>query len=161
MLKNLSPLLTPDLLWVLAAAGHGDDLAVVDANFPARAVAAKTVFGRPVEIPGAEIPPVLAAMLEVFPLDTFVPKPALRMEVVGAPSEIPPAQAEALPVVRAAMAAGDPAAGKAGGGIVGEVGTLERFAFYEAAKKSFAVVQAAGEGRPYGCFLLKKGVVFF
>ena len=153
MLKNLPPLLTPDLLWVLAAAGHGDDIAVVDANFPARAVSAKTVFGRPVEIPGANVPDLLAAILEVFPPDTFVPTPVLRMEVVDAPDEIPPVQSAALPIVRAAL--------KKGGAADAQAGSLERFAFYEAAKKSFAVAQAGGEGRPYGCFLLKKGVVFF
>ena len=146
MLKNIPPLLTPDLLWCLAAMGHGDDVAVVDANFPARAVASKTTFGRPVEISGGDVPETLAAVLSVLPLDTFVPEPVLRMQVVGQPDEIPPAQADALAVLRSA----DPDA---------KTGSLERFAFYEAAKQSFAVVQARGEMRPYGCLLLKKGVI--
>ena len=158
MLKNISPLLTPDLLWALAAAGHGDDIAVVDANFPARAVASKTVFGRPIEVSGATVPELLSAILEVFPPDSFVPRPFLRMQVVGRPDEIPPAQVDAMSVLEAALKRGGMDAGKGG---AEKVGSLERFDFYAAAKRAFAVAQARGEGRPYGCFLLKKGVVFF
>ena len=156
MLKNISPLLTPDLLWALAAAGHGDDIAVVDANFPARAVASKTVFGRPIEVSGATVPELLSAILDVFPPDSFVPRPFLRMQVVDKPDEIPPVQVAAAPVFDAALK-------RVGieGGSAERVGSLERFDFYAAAKRAFAVAQARGEGRPYGCFLLKKGVVFF
>ena len=159
MLKNVSPLLTPDLLWCLAAMGHGDDVAVVDANFPARAVASRTTFGRPVEISGGDVPETLAAILALLPLDTFVPEPVLRMQVVGQPDEIPPAQADAIAVLRNSHPSHSHPTPSDSSDSGAKVGSLERFAFYEAAKQSFAVVQARGESRPYGCLLLKKGVI--
>lgn len=146
MLKGVDPLLTPDLLWVLASMGHGDDLALVDANHPAETIARATVSGRLVRLPGVAIDRAAKAILSVFPLDTFVDDPLRRMQVVGRPIEIPPVQHEVAAVAAAA-------AGRA----VEMVG-VERFAFYEAARRAFAVVQA-GDPRPYGCFLLRKGVI--
>lgn len=144
MLKDIEPLLVPELLHQLARMGHGDDLAVVDANFPAESVAAAGAFGRVVQLTGVGVEEAVRAILTRFPLDDFVAHPVMRMEVVDAPDEIPPSQEAVIAMVGAAR-----------------VGALERFAFYEAAKRACAVVRVASEGRPYACFLLKKGVVFF
>lgn len=146
MLKGLDPLLGPDLLWVLAAMGHGDDLALVDGNHPAETIAAATTSGRLVRLPNVPIERVAAAILSVLPLDDFEANPVRRMAVVGDPEQVPEVQ-------RAVLAACD----RATGGST-SARALERFAFYDAARAAFAVVQA-GDPRPYGCFLLRKGIV--
>jgi L-fucose mutarotase/ribose pyranase (RbsD/FucU family) len=84
MLKKLDPLLNADLLHALASMGHGDELAIVDAHFPAASMARRLV-----RIDGAGAPEVLAACLSLMPLDTFVDRPANRMELVHAPDEVP------------------------------------------------------------------------
>lgn len=145
MLKGIDPLLSADLLYVLAAMGHGDDLAIVDANHPAETIAAATVSRRLVRLPGLAMAPVVRAVLSVLPLDTFEPNPVRRMEVVGDPLALPPVQDEVGRVLDSAA----PGAAMAG---------IERFAFYAAARKAFAVVQV-GDPRPYGCFLFRKGVI--
>ena len=145
MLKTIHPLLTPDLLWVLASMGHGDDLVLVDANHPAAAIARSTASGRLVILPGLRMAEVAAAILTLLPIDDFEPGPVRRMEVVGAPGEVPPIQRE----VQAELERAVPGLTMQG---------LERFAFHEAARRGFAVVQV-GDARPYGCFLLRKGVI--
>lgn len=139
MLKGISPLLSPDLLHVLASMGHGDELVLADANFPAA-----THARRLVHLPGSSAPDVLHAVLGVFPLDDFVPQAALTMQVVGDPAARPPVVV-GFDAVLAAHAC-PPSSG------------LERFAFYERAAAAFAIV-ATGETRIYGNILLKKGVV--
>ena len=140
MLKTLTRLHTPDLLHVLASMGHGDDLALVDAHFPAVAMARRLV-----RLDSANLPDVLDACLLLMPLDSFVPDPALRMEVVGAKDEIPAVQRHCQAVIDRHEQRP-----------VGLVG-IERHAFYERTKQAFAVV-VTGELQPYGCLLLKKGV---
>ena len=142
MLKNIDPLLNADLLHVLAAMGHGDDIALVDRNFPATANARRLI-----RLTGADVVAVGRAVLSVFPLDSFVDHPVRRMQIVGKPDEVPPVQQDFQKVVDAAEGRAWP------------MGSIERFAFYEAARQAFAVV-ATSESRPYGCFLLKKGVIF-
>ena len=142
MLKNIDPLLNADLLQVLAAMGHGDDIALVDRNFPATANARRLI-----RLTGADVVAVGRAVLSVFPLDSFVDHPVRRMQMVGKPDEVPPVQQDFQKVVDAAEGRAWP------------MGSIERFAFYEAARQAFAVV-ATSESRPYGCFLLKKGVIF-
>lgn len=146
MLKSLDPLLSADLLWMLAAMGHGDELALVDANHPAERIARSTASGRLVQLPGIATERAAAAIFSVFPLDAFVAEPVRRMEVVGNPAEIPPVQAGFAEA--AAQATGREVA----------IGALERFRFYAAAEAAFGVVQT-GDLRPYGCFLLRKGVI--
>lgn len=143
MLKTIDPLLTPDLLRIMAQMGHGDDLAVVDANFPAASVAAQTHFGEVITVTNAQVEDVVRAVLTLLPLDEFEDKPVRRMEVIGEPRQIPESQKAVVDEIGAQR-----------------VGSLERFAFYEAAKNACAVVHAAADCRPYGCFLLKKGVIF-
>ena len=145
MLKGIDPVLSPDLLWVLASMGHGDDLALVDSNHPAEAIARATTSGRLVRLPGLPIDRVAQAILSLLPIDDFVQDPIRRMLMVDTPADIPIVQQE---VAQAARAAGCKA----------EIVGIERFAFYDAARKAFAVVQA-GDPRPYGCFLLRKGVI--
>jgi L-fucose mutarotase len=88
MLKGLDPLLNANVLYALRAMGHGDDVVVCDANFPADAIARQTALGELLRIDGADAPRVVRAILSVLPLDTFVDHPALRMEVVDAPETL-------------------------------------------------------------------------
>ncbi|BAI74170.1 fucose operon FucU protein (plasmid) [Azospirillum sp. B510] len=146
MLKGLDPLLSPDLLWVLAAMGHGDDLALVDANHPAEAIARATISSRLITLPGVTMARAARGILSVFPLDGYVPDPVRRMEVVGDPTALPTVQGEVQAEIDRAEGRPLPLRG------------IERFAFYDAARRAFAVVQV-GDPRPYGCFLLRKGVI--
>ena len=143
MLKNIDPLLNAQLLGVLRAMGHGDELCVVDANFPAASVAGDKAL---IRLDGVNVTRAVEAILSVLPLDTFVEHPVRRMEVVGRPDHVPPVQQEVQHVVNLEHGSATPMA------------SIERFAFYEAARDAFAVV-ATGESRGYGCFLLKKGVI--
>src|SRR5687767_9040326 len=93
MLKNVSPLLTPDALHGLASMGHGDDVAIVDANFPATAVAARS-GARLVQLAGTTSPQALQAVLQLLPLDDFVPDAAWTMQVVGDAGAVPAPVAE-------------------------------------------------------------------
>jgi L-fucose mutarotase len=147
MLKNIDPILNADLLHILRSMGHGDELALVDCNFPAASVAAHTVSGSLVQLDGIDIPAAAHAILSVFPLDSFVEEPVLRMEVVGSPDEEVGCHLD----MRAAM---DKHADR-----TWAMGHIERHAFYERARNAYAVVCAAGERRPYGCFILVKGVI--
>ncbi len=146
MLKGLDPLLTPDLLWILAAMGHGDELAVVDALHPAETIARATCTGRRVHLPGVGMGRAVEAILSVLPIDTALPGAIRRMDVVDSPGAWPDVHLEVQAVVdrHAPHARAMPG--------------LERFAFYAAARAGFAVVQV-GDARPYGNFLLRKGVV--
>lgn len=146
MLKGLDPLLTAELLFVLKAMGHGDDIVICDRNHPATTIAAETTHGALITLFGADIPRATQAILSLFPLDTFVETPVMRMEVVGNPGQLVEAHHAMQRVVDAAE--GRPV----------RIGAYERFAFYEAAKRSFAIVQTSDPG-PYGCFILRKGVL--
>jgi L-fucose mutarotase len=151
MLLRIDPALNADVLYVLRAMGHGDDLVICDTNFPADSVAQQTVHGQLLRMENVTAARAVRAVLSVMPLDSFVEHPAERMEVVGKPDEIPPVQAE----VQAEI---DAAARREAGRESWPMGSIERFAFYERAKKAYAVV-VTGERRFYGCFILKKGVI--
>jgi L-fucose mutarotase len=146
MLKSIDPFLNADVLYALRAMGHGDDLVICDTNFPADAVARETVLGRLLRIDNVTAGRAARAILSVLPLDSFVDKPALRMQIVGQPEEVPPVQIEVQREIDAAQGGALP------------MGSIERFAFYELAKKSYCVIQT-GERRFYGCFVFKKGVI--
>lgn len=143
MLKGIDPLLNADVLFALRSMGHGDDLIIVDTNFPSDSVARETVLGEVLRIdrPAAE---VVKAVLSLYPIDTFVDDAAARMEVVDEPDTILPVMQE----VQTEVSAAD------GPTMI----SIERFAFYERAKQAYAVIQT-GERRFYGCFALRKGVV--
>jgi L-fucose mutarotase len=141
VLKGIPGLIDPDLLYVLASLGHGDELAIVDRNYPAASTGQRVVYLR-----GTDVTSAAEAILRLLPLDTFVDEPIMRMEVVGAPDEIPEVQRELLEVASSAE------------GREIRMGSLNRFAFYDRVRDAYAVV-ATSESRPYGCFLLTTGVV--
>lgn len=143
MLKNLPALLVPDALHALASMGHGDELAIVDANFPAARIAAAG-GARLVRLPGATAPQVLQAVLCVLPLDDFGPEASWTMAVVGDASALPAPVQEFRALLHAAGQA-PPSA-------------LERMAFYERCLGAFLILQS-GEPRRYGNVLLRKGVI--
>lgn len=146
MLKNLDPLLSADVLHALASMGHGDEVVICDANFPADSVARASVLGKLLRLDGVDSARAIRAVLSVLPLDTFVDHPALRMEVVGEPNTLPAVQREAQAEVNAAEGRDVPFA------------SIERFAFYDRARTAYCVI-ATGEQRGYGCFVFKKGVL--
>jgi L-fucose mutarotase len=146
MLKSIDPLLNADVLHALRAMGHGDDVILCDTNFPADSVARQTVIGKLLRIDNVTAALATRAVLSVMPLDSFVDHPASRMEIVGKPKEIPPVQAEVQ--VEIDKAEGRP----------WPMGSVERFAFYELAKKAYCII-VTGERRFYGCFAFKKGVI--
>ena len=139
MLKNISPLLSPDLLHVLASMGHGDEIVLADANFPAA-----THAKRLVHLPGLDATRVLDAVLSLLPLDGFVPDAAFTMQVVDDAGAVPEAVQD---FTHTLLRHGERAPA-----------SLERYAFYARAAQAFAIV-ATGETRLYGNIVLKKGVV--
>ncbi|MEM5583885.1 MULTISPECIES: RbsD/FucU domain-containing protein [unclassified Roseibium] len=141
MLRNLPPLLSPSLLYTLAAMGHGDRIAIVDANFPGESSGPDCM-----RLDGISATDILRAVLTLMPLDTFVPEPALTMQVVGDPDAVPE-------IVAAFQSIIDEVADKPA-----RIGTLERQAFYDMASSGFAVVQT-GEQRLYGNIILTKGII--
>ena len=141
MLRNVPPILSPDLLWTLRAMGHGDEIVIADANFPATALGERCH-----RLDGLTATAVLEAVLSVLPLDSFVADPALVMEVVDYAVAVPPIVAEFQSII--ATTADNPAS----------LGKLARFAFYDRAKAAFAIIQT-GETRLYGNVILSKGVI--
>lgn len=146
MLKGIDPVLSAEMLMVLMSMGHGDDILVCDVNHPASTIASATTYGRLINMPGCDIPRAVEAILSLMPLDTFVTQPVKRMKVVGDPDKLMPIHHRMQEVVD--RLEGRPVS----------FGALERFEFYEAARDCFAVVRTSDPG-PYGCFILRKGVI--
>ena len=145
MLKGIDPILTPDLLWLMASMGHGDDLAVVDANRAAERIA-RASTGRLIRLPGLPLPQVIGAILKVLPLDASEPDPIRVMIDAGKPDMTPEVHGAVLREIN--RGSDQPIA----------FGAIERFAFYDSAKRSFGVVQV-GDTRSFGCFLIRKGTI--
>ena len=146
MLKGIDPRLNADVLHVLRMMGHGDVLIIADTNFPSDSVARATVYGNLLRMDNLTAAEAVEAVLSVMPLDTFVDDFAGRMEIVGEPDTIPAVQAEVQQKINAAE------------GAERLMISIERFAFYDMARQSYAVIQT-GERRFYGCFMLRKGVI--
>ncbi|KQS64196.1 fucose-binding protein [Rhizobium sp. Leaf371] len=146
MLKGIDPVIHADLMHAMMRMGHGDDLVLCDINHPAATIAAHTTYGRLLDLSGCGLTEAARAILTLFPLDTFVERPVSRMQVVGDPEA-------RMPIFDAMQDVVDASQGRA---IPMEA--LERFAFYEAAKRSFVIVRTSDPG-PYGCFIFKKGVI--
>lgn len=146
MLKGIDPVLSAEMLMVLMSMGHGDDILVCDVNHPAATIATATTYGRLVNMPGCDIPRAVEAILSLMPLDTFVTQPVKRMKVVGDPDQIVPVHQRMQELID--RIEGHPVSFEA----------LDRFEFYQAARDCFAVVRTSDPG-PYGCFILRKGVV--
>jgi len=142
MLKGIDPLLSGDLLKILDDMGHGDQLLLVDRNYPAAA------SGKPV-IRLGEVGVLRAAqaVLSVYPLDSFIDFPLERMEVEDDPVRTTSLQDDLLSLARTSE------------GRDLEFGVIPRLDFYRRAKAAYAVVHTL-EDQPYGCFILHKGVIF-
>ncbi len=146
MLKGIDHRLNAEMLFALRAMGHGDVLVLADTNFPSDQVSRSTVLGELLRMDNLTSAEAAKAVLSVLPLDTFVDDFAMRMEIVGEPDSVPPVQTE----VQAAIDAAE--------GRPRKMVSVERFAFYDLARESYAVVQT-GERRLYGCFMFRKGVI--
>jgi L-fucose mutarotase len=141
MLRHIDPILSPELLAILRQMGHGDEIAIVDANFPS-----VTMGKRVVRADGVTATHMAEAILKLMPLDAFVSETAFYMQQVHAPEEMAPICVEFEGLV---TLHGE---GKFG------LTPLERFAFYDRVRGAFAVV-ATAERRLYGNLILKKGVL--
>ncbi|WCK69083.1 RbsD/FucU family protein [Agrobacterium tumefaciens] len=146
MLKGVDPVLNAELLYALMLMGHGDQLVLCDVNHPAHTIARHTSYGRLIDVSGCGLERAAEAVLKLFPLDTFVAAPVKRMQIVDDPDGH-------LPIFDTMQAVVDRAEGRRV-----PIEALERFAFYEAAKQSFAIIRTSDMG-PYGCFIFSKGVV--
>jgi L-fucose mutarotase len=141
MLKGIPPIISPELMLVLMKMGHGDELVLGDGNFPADSNAQRIV-----RADGHSVPAILEAILKVLPLDTFVEKPAAVMQPVDKNAAEPPIWKEFRRIIQMSE------------GKRKELELVERFAFYERARKSYAIV-ATSESALYANLILKKGVV--
>jgi L-fucose mutarotase len=148
MLKNIPNLLSPDLLKILMEMGHADEIVIADGNFPAASIAACTVSKQLVRMDGHGVPPVLEAILQLFPLDPYVEKPVGLMQLVPGDTVKTPIWEEYRTIIT-----GSDESRK-----FNDFEFIERFAFYERAKKAYAVI-ATSETALYANILLKKGVV--
>ena len=144
MLKNIPPILSPELLKVLCEMGHGDRIVLADGNFPSESMGKNAIV---VRCDGHGVPELLRAILQLFPLDTYVDSPVSLMEVVPGDTVATPIWDTYADIVR-----------ESGETRPGAISHIERFAFYEEAQKAYAVV-ATGEGALYANIMLQKGVV--
>lgn len=145
MLKGIDPLLGPDLLHVLAAMGHGDEIVVADANFTAQTLAAGKAL---IVLPGAGLQRTAEAVLSLLPLDAAVAQPVAYMQV----SDTPAGYRSALQ--RSVVASLE----THGWATSAQCEAIERFAFYERVRHAFAIVHT-GELQPFANFIFKKGVI--
>ena len=147
MLKGIDPRLSAELVHALMLMGHGDDLVICDVNHPAATIAADTTYGRLIDLPGCDIPEAAAAILSLMPLDSFVPAPVWRMEVVGDPDGV-------VPVFGRMQAVIDQAEGRA-------VSHGKRWSGSPSMQPPSGPSASCGpsDPGPYGCFILRKGVI--
>jgi L-fucose mutarotase len=141
MLRNIPNILSPDLLWTLQAMGHGDTDCSGGRKFPVQSMGLQCY-----RMDGISATDALEAVLMLMPLDAFVPDPALVMQMVEDTYGLPPVVGEFQRIIDSV--ADHPA----------PIAKVERFAFYDLARKAFAAVQT-GESRLYGNIILKKGVI--
>ncbi len=144
MLKGISPLLSPELLKVLCEMGHSDTIVIADGNFPAQSMGKNAIVLR---MDGHGVPEILEAILEVFPLDQYVEQPVSLMD------RVPGDMADV-----SIWNTYDKIVSKYEERGTQVIGKLERFAFYEEAKKAYAIV-ATGETSQYANVILQKGCV--
>ena len=144
MLKGIPSIISPELLKVLCEMGHSDRIVIADGNFPAESMGKNT---KVIRCDGHGVPEILDAILQLFPLDTYVEKPALLMEVMKGDN----AKTPIWDTYKEIISKHDPRGADT-------VGTIERFAFYEEAKKGYAII-ATGEKALYANLILQKGVL--
>ena len=143
MLININPILNPELLYQLRAMGHGDKLVLTDANFPAYS---HSINNKVIRLDGVNIYEAAKAILSVFPLDSFIDSAAERMQVDNKPDELTETHKEFIEAVKIVS------------GENWKVGSISRKDFYEEAKKAYCIVTTT-DARPFGCFVLTKGVI--
>ena len=144
MLKGIPKILSPELLMVLAEMGHSDRLVIADGNFPAESMGRDAIV---IRADGHGVPELLDAILQVFPLDTYVEHPVSLMEVMPGDNVATPIWDTYKAIIKKHDFRGDAV-----------VGQVERFAFYEQAKTCYAII-ATGETALYANVMLQKGVV--
>ena len=144
MLKNIPAILSPELLKVLCEMGHSDRIVIADGNFPAESMGKNGIV---IRMDGHGVPEILDAILQVFPLDTYVEYPVSLMEVMPGDSVETPIWDTYKQIVKKQDDRGEKA-----------VGYVERFAFYEEAQKAYAII-ATGEKALYANIMLQKGVI--
>lgn len=144
MLKGIPKILSPELLKVLCEMGHGDRLVIADGNFPSESMGKDAIV---IRMDGHGACEVLEAILKLFPLDSYVEKPVNLMQVVPGDNVETPIWDKYQAIVK-----------NVGGRDADAIGQIERFAFYEEAKKAYAII-ATGEGALYANIMLQKGVV--
>lgn len=144
MLKGIPKILSPELLKVLAEMGHSDCIVLADGNFPAESMGKNAIV---IRCDGHGIPELLDAILQVFPLDTYVEHPVNLMEVMAGDTVETPIWNTYKKIIKKYDNRGDET-----------VGSIERFAFYEKAKTAYAII-ATGESALYANIMLQKGVV--
>ncbi|MBR1764060.1 MAG: fucose isomerase [Ruminococcus sp.] len=144
MLKNIPPILSPELLKVLCEMGHSDRIVIADGNFPAESMGRDSIV---IRADGHGVPELLDAILTLFPLDTYVEKPVSLMQVMPGDT----AKTPIWDTYKEIIARHDHRGADA-------VGEIERFAFYEEAKNAYAII-ATGEKAVYANVMLQKGVV--
>jgi L-fucose mutarotase len=140
MLKGVDPILDPELLAILRAMGHGDEIVIADANFPAAALARRLT-----RADGVDAVRMTQAIASLMPLDDFTPAAAFRMATVDDPNSTPAIVAAFAKILTL-------------NGYSGPIEAIERPAFYDRARQAFAIV-ATGELRLYGNLILKKGII--
>ena len=144
MLKGISKILSPELLKVLCEMGHSDKLVIADGNFPAESMGKDAIV---IRMDGHGVCDVLDAILQLFPLDTYVEKPVNLMQVMQGDHVETPIWNEYEKIINKYDERGKKA-----------IGQIERFAFYEEAKTAYAII-ATGESALYANVMLQKGVV--
>ena len=144
MLKNIPKILSPELLKVLCEMGHRDRLVIADGNFPAESMGKNAIV---IRADGHGACEILEAILQVFPLDTYVEKPVNLMQVMPGDTVESPIWDEYEKIIAAA----DDRGGKV-------IGQIERFKFYEEAKTAYAII-ATSEAALYANVMLQKGVI--
>ncbi len=146
MLKGIPKLLSPELLKVLCEMGHSDRIVIGDGNFPAETMGKNS---KVIRYDGQDVPALLDAILTVFPLDTYTDKPVVLMELMERDRGVieTPIWDEYERIIAAHDSRG-----------IDAIGSIDRFDFYEEAKKCYAVI-ATGESAVYANIILQKGVV--
>ena len=144
MLKGIPPILSPELLKVLCEMGHSDRIVIADGNFPAESMGKNAIV---IRCDGHGVPELLDAILQVFPLDTYVEKPVSLMEVMKGDNAKTPIWDTYKEIIRKHDNRGDAV-----------VGTIDRFDFYDEAKKAYAII-ATSEKAIYANIMLQKGVI--
>ena len=144
MLKGIPPIISPELLKILCEMGHSDTIVIADGNFPSESVGKNA---KVIRADGHGVPEILEAILKLFPLDTYVEKPVSLMQ--GTPGDT--VETPIWDVYKDIVSKEDSRGADA-------FSEIERFKFYEEAKKAYCVI-ATGETALYANIMLQKGAV--